>query len=49
MADDAFVAAVREPILRDPGRKTAKVDADQVLTDLAQVASLAQAWMLNEA
>jgi hypothetical protein len=36
----AFVAAVREPILRDPGRKTAKVDADQVLTDWAQVAFL---------
>jgi hypothetical protein len=32
---NAFVAAVPEPTLRDLGRMTAKVDADQVLTDLA--------------
>lgn len=35
---EAFVAAVREPTLRAPGRMMAKVDADQVLTDLEWVA-----------
>lgn len=32
------IAAVREPTLRDLGRKTAEVDADQVPTGLAWVA-----------
>lgn len=41
MADASSVAAVREPILRDLGHMMAKVDADQVLIDLAQVAYLA--------
>jgi hypothetical protein len=44
VVQDAFVAAVREPKLRDPGRKMAKGDADQVLTDLAQAASSAMKW-----
>ena len=38
MADEAFAAAVREPTLRVPGHTMAKVDADQVLADLAQAA-----------
>lgn len=38
MVAASFVAAVREPKLRALGHRMAKVDADQVLTDLAEVA-----------
>lgn len=41
VAQNAFVAAVQELRLRDPGRKTAKADADQVLNGWGAVAYFA--------